>query len=104
MALRFGLLSSDVNPFGTIFFRDDIVFRQVRQVSPANAREHRTDKQVACVAQAVSRQFDIEQFFKLFSVQVAVVYRHFLNPMPCKRVTFQDMLLQSQPCHLVQQD
>ena len=104
MALRFGFLPCDVNPFGTVFFRNDVVFRQVCQVSPADACEYRKDKQVACVAQAVCGQFGIEQFFKLFPVQVAVVYRHFLNLMSCKRVTFQYMLLQRQPCHLVQQD
>ena len=71
MALRFGFLPCDVNPFGTVFFRNDVVFRQVCQVSPADACEYRKDKQVACVAQAVCGQFGIEQFFKLFPVQVA---------------------------------
>lgn len=53
MALRLGLLPCDVNPFGTVFLRDDVVFRQIRQVSPSDARKYRKDKQVACVAQAV---------------------------------------------------
>ena len=39
MALRLGLLPCNVNPFGTVFFRDDIVFCQVCQISPADARE-----------------------------------------------------------------
>lgn len=50
MALRLGLLPCNVNPFGTVFFRDDIVFCQVCQISPADAREHRKDKQVTGMA------------------------------------------------------
>ena len=45
MALRLGLLPCDVNPFGTVFLRDDVVFRQIRQVSPSDARKYRKDKQ-----------------------------------------------------------
>lgn len=86
MALRLGLLPCDVNPFGTVFLCDDVVFRQVCQICPSDASEHRKDKQVARVAQAVGGQFGIEQLFKLFPVQVAMVDRHFLNLMPCKRV------------------
>ena len=50
MALRLGLLPCNVNPFGTVFFRDDIVFCRVCQISPADAREHRKDKQVTGMA------------------------------------------------------
>lgn len=32
MALRLGLLPCDVNPFGTVFLCDDVVFRQVCQI------------------------------------------------------------------------
>ncbi|CUQ57145.1 Uncharacterised protein [Parabacteroides distasonis] len=101
MALRLGLLPCDVNPFGTVFLCDDVVFRQVCQICPSDASEHRKDKQVARVAQAVGGQFGIEQLFKLFPVQVAMVDRHFLNLMPCKRVALEYVLLQRQPCHLV---
>ena len=62
MALRLGLLPCDVNPFGTVFLRDDVVFRQICQISPADAREHRKDKQVACMAQAVGRQSALSSF------------------------------------------
>lgn len=56
------------------------------------------------MAQAVGRQSGIEQLLELFPGQVAVVYRHFLNLMPGKRVALKYVLLQSQPRHLVQQD
>ena len=56
------------------------------------------------MAQSVRGQLRLQQFLELFASQVAVVHRNLLNLMTCKRVAFEDVLLQGKPCHLVQQD
>ena len=104
MAFRLGLLTGDVNPLAAVLLRDDVVLCQIRQVSPPDARESRKDEQVPRVAQSVRWEFRLQQFLKLLARQVAVVHRDFLYLVPCKRVAFEDVLFQSKPRHLVQQD
>ena len=93
--IRISLLAGDVNPLASVFVRLDVTFFEIGEVSPTNAGKAAEYKKVSCMAETVGVQFKCHHLMKVLHRQVVVVGFHFVVFESCKRVSADNLFLDS---------